>query len=694
MTRAQFVPELAMTEPGAVVTDLRAYATLAAAIADIGATPTTLLVSRDETCAAGTTTIPATTTIKFTAGSVLTIPTGATLAIAGKIDAPPVQIFNQTGTGAVTLTKAARSKLYPQYWGAVADGSTDDVTAIQAAVNSMLTVGGVLHFPIGQYKISTTITVNTTTYTVPIVFEGESWGGVVDSGSSIIGNFAGYMIDFQSVGEIGFRSGVRNLDFDGVACTLGQHGVRIGYVMFGFVEHCTFHWLDRGITLGRPTSYAGNYAYGTFIDDCGFLDTNVCVDLVNFIEATISNIQGEAPSHGFDDGGSQTIGTAVIYAEPTANCGYDSLKLDNIKDFSDRDYGIYVKIATGTASTYGRNHLGEWTNCIFEAQTTKGVYVEALITYCHGRLGIHGYYGGPVQLVTVSGVRITNSVMLGDNTFTACPGLKISGCAWNAVTPGYESTGIDRYFNCTFGQDSAVGTHRLPINNTTGAFGELAFPRGALAFSQSDTDDYFTFASNMYLDASGAWKAINTAEVALINIVNGGIEVKVATSTTADAAPSLANAFTVANDRSAEFATNLNVVGAVSKGSGSFKITHPLDESKWLYHSFIEGPKADLIYRGVVEMGGKTTTVNIDEVSNMAEGTFAELTQDAQVFVSNGSGWTPVRGSIKGNELLIETKTPCDDSISWMVVAERADQVAKDWDLTDDDGHLVPEWDK
>jgi len=689
MSRSQYVPEIVVTEPGSVVTDLRAYATLAAAIADIGATPTTLLISRDETCAAGTTTIPATTTVKFTAGSVLTIPTGATLAIAGKIDAPPVQIFNQTGTGAVTLTKAARSKLYPQYWGAVGDGVTDDTDAIQAVVDSMLTVGGVIHFPIGEYLISSAISINTTTNTVPIVFEGESWGGVLDSGSSIVGDdFAGYLIDFQSVGGIGFRSGVRNLDFTTATQTLGQHGVRIGYVMFGFVENCTFRNLDRGITLGRPTSYAGNYAYGTFIDNVGFTSVNVCIDLVNFIEATISNVQGETPSHGFDDGGATTRGTAVIYAVPTANCGYDSLKLDNIKDFSDREYGIYVEIATGTASTYGRNHLGEWTNCIFEAQNTAGIYVDAAITYCHGRLAIHQYYGGPVVLDTVSGVRITNSTMLGDNTFTACPGLKLSGCAWNNVTPAYESTGIDRYYNCTFGQDPGLAVHRIPINNTSGAFGELAFPRGALAFAQSNTANYMTFASNAYLDASGAWKAINTAEVALMNLVSGGYEFKAAPSTTADAAPSLINAMTISNVGA------VAVYGALTKGSGSFKITHPLDETKDLYHSFIEGPKCDLIYRGVVEMDGKTATVNLDEVSNMTEGTFVALTQDVQVFVTNGSGWTPVRGSISGNELLIEAKSDCDDSISWMVVAERADDKVKEWDKTDDDGHLIPEWDK
>jgi hypothetical protein len=43
----------------------------------------------------------------------------------------------------------------------------------------------------------------------------------------------------------------------------------------------------------------------------------------------------------------------------------------------------------------------------------------------------------------------------------------------------------------------------------------------------------------------------------------------------------------------------------LSKGSGSFKIDHPLEAKKdthHLVHSFIEGPQADLIYRGVVDL--------------------------------------------------------------------------------------------
>jgi hypothetical protein len=44
---------------------------------------------------------------------------------------------------------------------------------------------------------------------------------------------------------------------------------------------------------------------------------------------------------------------------------------------------------------------------------------------------------------------------------------------------------------------------------------------------------------------------------------------------------------------------NLNVTGSVSKGSGSFRIDHPLDpENKYLSHSFVESPDMMNVYNG------------------------------------------------------------------------------------------------
>jgi hypothetical protein len=137
------------------------------------------------------------------------------------------------------------------------------------------------------------------------------------------------------------------------------------------------------------------------------------------------------------------------------------------------------------------------------------------------------------------------------------------------------------------------------------------------------------------------------------------------------------------------------VKGTLTKGGGSFRIDHPLPEKKdthHLYHSFIEGPKADLIYRGKINLVNGTASVNIDEISTMTEGTFELLTRDAQCFVNNLSGWDLVKGNITGNTLTITSQnTESTDEISWMVVAERNDEWFRDSEMTDSDGNTIVE---
>ena len=140
---------------------------------------------------------------------------------------------------------------------------------------------------------------------------------------------------------------------------------------------------------------------------------------------------------------------------------------------------------------------------------------------------------------------------------------------------------------------------------------------------------------------------------------------------------------------------NVTVAGALSKGSGSFKIDHPLPSktnTHHLVHSFIEGPQADLIYRGKVDLVGGTSTVNIDTVAGMSDGTFVLLNREVQCFTSNETGWTAVKGSVSGNVLTITAQdNSCTDTISWMVVGERKDPHMYDTEWTDADGKVILE---
>jgi hypothetical protein len=141
---------------------------------------------------------------------------------------------------------------------------------------------------------------------------------------------------------------------------------------------------------------------------------------------------------------------------------------------------------------------------------------------------------------------------------------------------------------------------------------------------------------------------------------------------------------------------NLSITGAISKGSGTFKIDHPLKpDTHCLVHSFIEGPRADLIYRGSVDLVDGEATVNLDSETGLSAGTFAALCRNEQVWLQNDTGWDAVKGSVTNGVLSITCESASSvDTVSWMVVAERDDDNIKAASWTDAEGHPILEPEK
>ena len=144
---------------------------------------------------------------------------------------------------------------------------------------------------------------------------------------------------------------------------------------------------------------------------------------------------------------------------------------------------------------------------------------------------------------------------------------------------------------------------------------------------------------------------------------------------------------------------NFCVAGNLSKGSGSFDITHPLEEEKRLRHSFIEGPRYDNIYRNKVRLseGKASIDLDIDCVSpggqTMTPGTWEKLNRNPDIFLQNLEGWSRLKGKINGSILEIECEDEnCTDLISWMVVAERQDDHVINSNMSDDEGRLILEY--
>jgi hypothetical protein len=142
------------------------------------------------------------------------------------------------------------------------------------------------------------------------------------------------------------------------------------------------------------------------------------------------------------------------------------------------------------------------------------------------------------------------------------------------------------------------------------------------------------------------------------------------------------------------------VRGNLIKPFGTFRIKHPIkaeaDKNKYLYHSFVESPRADNIYSGKIQLKNGRAIVNLDsnDYYKMTPGTFNKLNKDLRVYVNNNDfdNWDLVKGKIEGNKLIIVSNNPKSNAmIDWQVIGTRQDNEIKASTLTDENGNLITE---
>ncbi len=117
---------------------------------------------------------------------------------------------------------------------------------------------------------------------------------------------------------------------------------------------------------------------------------------------------------------------------------------------------------------------------------------------------------------------------------------------------------------------------------------------------------------------------------------------------------------------------NVDVLGTLSKGGGSFKIDHPLDPAnKYLYHSFVESPDMMNIYNGNV------TTDASGEAAVQLPDWFETLNRDFryQLTVIGQFAQAIVAGKVASHHFVIKTDKP-NVEVSWQVTGIRQDAFA------------------
>ena len=135
---------------------------LANVLASIGASPATVELPGNKTyyITSYNLTINSNIELVFQKGAIINVASGRTLTINGVIQTGLYQIFDNSGT--ITGTPKIRY-ISPFWFGALGDGSNDDTSAIQDALNMASNLdaaasSNVVQFPFGTYKITSTLT--------------------------------------------------------------------------------------------------------------------------------------------------------------------------------------------------------------------------------------------------------------------------------------------------------------------------------------------------------------------------------------------------------------------------------------------------------------------------------------------------------------------------------------------------------
>lgn len=168
VTRPKLAPVLSSSiaigvmEYGAIgdgTADDRAAFVSADAVGEILLPPGTYKISSDLTLASS---------VRFMSGAVLSVPTGVTVTFNGFVCANPETIFSLAGTGKVAGFKK-NPEAYAEWWGAVADGTTDSLAAINAAIVAAPTV----QLLYGTYRTTGTVLMQTAHRTLRGM--GKAW---------------------------------------------------------------------------------------------------------------------------------------------------------------------------------------------------------------------------------------------------------------------------------------------------------------------------------------------------------------------------------------------------------------------------------------------------------------------------------------------------------------------------------------
>jgi hypothetical protein len=205
----------------------------------------------------------------------------------------------------------------------------------------------------------------------------------------------------------------------------------------------------------------------------------------------------------------------------------------------------------------------------------------------------------------------------------------------------------------------------------------------ATGLGNSDHFGVFGYATSLNLASPAVGERVGLIGLAEGGLNNAGVNANATSQAGSTAYGIYASASGGGTNYAGFFNGDVNVLGNLSKGGGTFKIDHPQDPAnKYLIHSFVESPDMMNIYNGNV-----ITNVNGNAIVTLPS-YFESSNKDFryQLTVIGKDARAYVLDEIANNQFSIKTSEP-NTKVSWQVTGIRNDAWANA-------NRVVPEEDK
>lgn len=446
--------QISYTPPftGGVTTNVEAKLAQTISLKDFGAVCNGLI---DDTAA-----VQAAIAYVFTDNATLIVP-GPTLVSANLTFAQATQLQFQNGgkfvgvagTEVITLQRAPVADIqqifqncdsystvgmtvYPEWFGAVKDGSTDDRAAFQSALRFLRNVGGLIQLQAGFYAVSDRISIDYNNMTIQGAGNNTSWIKVTGANKNgvVVNGVAG--------------TPIRNImlrDFSVILATVATGasiGIFLNYTVFAIVERIQVQDFIVGVSMEGATNSQITKVGATYTGGAtnGFIGFNIYGGASGATAANASSILKDCYASGTPALTGQ-IGFK-LYGSYMSDVQLDTCET------ALTNYGYFVDYST--APNYNVDIIIR--NPIVDRFYIQGILVNALPS--NGILQIIGGYSNPDTLgaaaqniylascfgaVNVVGhefMALTNTIYTDGFYANNCTGLTVSGCVFSMLNKG------------------------------------------------------------------------------------------------------------------------------------------------------------------------------------------------------------------------------------------------------------------